>query len=106
MRWKSLSQISINNERKICHLIRAAQSAAHLPLEGKAVKMSAEIIMEHGLLLWGSEAARRQGKQEYSYAKKLDETTRYSVKYTLYFGKYCFRERNGHFYGEEDKLRK
>ena len=54
MRWKKSSQILLSNEMKNCHLIRAAQSAAHLPLKGKAVKMSAKIFMERGLLLRGS----------------------------------------------------
>ena len=36
MRWKSSGFMLLYNEMKICHLIRAAQSAAHLPLKGKA----------------------------------------------------------------------
>ena len=38
MRWKRSSLILFNNEIRIRHLIRAAQSAAHLPLKGKADK--------------------------------------------------------------------
>jgi len=40
--------VSKYNEIKIRHLIRAAQSAAHLPLKGKADKMSAENTIERG----------------------------------------------------------
>ena len=45
MRWKKSSQILLSNEMKNCHLIRAAQSAAHLPLKGKADKCQQKIYL-------------------------------------------------------------